>query len=321
MTQINERLGKYEIIELIGQGGMADVFRAKDTAMGRDVALKVLPPELARDPERIARFDREVRTSAGLSHPNIVVIHDVGYEDGFHYYSMELLTGGDLKQCIRTGVAPDQALTLLKEIAEALEYAHGKNIIHRDIKPENIMFDERGQSKLTDLGIAKAIGSGTRMTATGISIGTPHYMSPEQARGRMIDARSDIYSLGVVFYEMLTGDVPYSAGDTFAVAYSHINDPIPRLPSYLAEYQPLIDRMMAKHPKDRFQSASLLNQAIENLKSGQKPAHSSVETHISSKSIQYKDIPTKPGISRNIKWALGGVFFGIAYRYNYSNSQ
>jgi serine/threonine protein kinase len=240
---------------------MADVYQAEDTVMGRQVAMKVLPPEFARDPERVARFEKEVRNLAALDHPNIVTIYDVGHDNGCHYYTMALLTGGDLKQRIHQGLSPAKSLEIVKKMAQALGYAHQKGMIHRDIKPENIMFDDKGRSYLTDLGIARSIGSGTRMTKTGMSIGTPHYMSPEQARGQSVDGRSDLYSLGVVFYEMLTGKVPYDAEETFAVGLMHINDPVPELPVSMASFQCFIDRLLAKNPNDRFPDAlQLMNE-------------------------------------------------------------
>jgi serine/threonine-protein kinase PpkA len=175
---------------------------------------------------------------------------------------MPLLPGGDLKSRIRKGLSPGQALEILEPIASALAYAHAKGFVHRDIKPENILFNEHGWPILTDLGIAKVVGSDTRLTGTGMSIGTPHYMSPEQARGQEVDGRTDIYSLGVVFYEMLTGQVPYRASDSFAVALKHINDPVPQLPVELNVYQGILDNMLAKEPDQRYPGGEVL---IEQL--------------------------------------------------------
>jgi serine/threonine protein kinase len=256
-------IGKYRIVDKIGTGGMADVYRAEDTAMGRQVAMKVLPAEFARDPERVARFKKEVRNLAALEHPNIVTIYDVGHDNGSHFYTMALLPGGDLKARIGQGMAPLRALDILEELTVALQFAHSKGLIHRDIKPENIMFDIEGRPLLTDLGIAKAIGSSTRMTKTGMSIGTPHYMSPEQARGQQVDERSDLYSLGVLLFEMLTGKVPYHAEDMIAVALMHVSDPLPELPLHLVQFQPLVNKLMAKDAKDRFEHAGELIQALD----------------------------------------------------------
>ncbi len=273
MLESATQIGKYRIIEKIGTGGMADVYEAEDILLRRTVAMKVLPPEFARDPERIQRFEKEIRNLAALDHPNIVTVYDVGCDKGYHFYTMTLLPNGDLKQRIHEGISPNLALDIFEHIADALRIAHQQGLIHRDIKPQNILFDSRDRPLLTDLGIAKAIGSDTRMTRTGMIIGTPHYMSPEQARGKRIDHRSDLYSLGVVFYEMLTGSVPYEAEDTFAVGLMHINDPIPRLPQSLAIFQTIIDRLMAKNPVDRFSNANQLLSTIRKMRSGESIAN------------------------------------------------
>ena len=253
------RLGHYRIVGLLGRGGMADVYRAEDERLGREVALKAVPPEFARDPERVERFEREVRAAANLTHPNIVTVYEFGQGAGQHFYTMALMPGGDLKARVRAhpdGMPPEEARAVAAAMARALDYAHRQGFVHRDVKPENILFGEDGSAQLTDFGIARAMSSGTRMTATGMSIGSPHYMSPEQARGKEVDGRSDLYSLGVVLYEMLTGRVPFDAADTLAVAYAHVNDPVPELPPALAASQPVMDRLLAKSPDDRFASAA-----------------------------------------------------------------
>ena len=253
------RLGHYRIISLLGRGGMADVYRAEDERLGREVALKAVPPEFARDPERVERFEREVRAAARLTHPNIVTVYEFGQGAGQHFYTMALMPGGDLKARIRAhpeGMPAAAARAVAAAMARALDYAHRQGFVHRDVKPENILFGEDGAPQLTDFGIARAMSSGTRMTATGMSIGSPHYMSPEQARGQAVDGRSDLYSLGVVLYEMLTGGVPFDAADTLAVAYAHVNDPVPELPRDLTAWQPVVDRLLAKSPDDRFGSAA-----------------------------------------------------------------
>ena len=259
--QIGTRLGHYRIIALLGRGGMADVYRAEDERLGREVALKAVPPEFARDPERIERFEREVRAAARLSHPNIVTVFEFGHGEGQHFYTMALMPGGDLKARIRAhpqGMPPAEARAVAVAVARALNYAHQQGFVHRDVKPENILFWQDGTPQLTDFGIARAMESGTRMTATGMSIGSPHYMSPEQAQGLQVDGRSDLYSLGVVLYEMLTGRLPFEVGNTLAVAYAHVNNPVPELPPALAAWQPLLDRLLAKSPEDRYASAGEL---------------------------------------------------------------
>ena len=275
--QIGSRLGHYRILSLLGRGGMADVYRAEDERLGREVALKAVPPEFARDPERVERFRREVRAAAGLTHPNIVTVYEFGQGEGQHFYTMELMSGGDLKDRIRAhpeGIPPDESREVAAAIARALDYAHRRGFVHRDVKPENILFGEDGTPQLTDFGIARAMAEKTRMTATGMSIGSPHYMSPEQARGQLVDGRSDLYSLGVVLYEMLTGRLPFDSADTFEVGLSHIKDPVPELPRELAAWQPVVERLMAKLPEDRYGSAGEVAELLATEGSQQAPAAS-----------------------------------------------
>ena len=255
------RLGRYRILDLLGRGGMADVYRAEDERLDREVALKLVPPEFARDPDRVERFEREVRAAAKLTHSNIVTVYEFGQGESQPFYTMALMRGGDLKTRIRShpeGMPPEEARGIALAVARALAHAHGEGFVHRDVKPENILFGQDGVPQLTDFGIARAMSSGTRMTATGMSIGSPHYMSPEQARGQPVDGRSDLYSLGVVLYEMLTGKVPFDAADTFAVGLSHINDPVPKLPKKVAAWQPVLERLLAKSPADRYRNAGEL---------------------------------------------------------------
>lgn len=259
--EIDTRLGHYRIIGRLGRGGMADVYHAEDERLGREVALKAVPPEFAGDPERVERFKQEVRAAAGLTHTNIITVYEFGQGASQRFYTMALMPGGDLKTRIRahpTGLPPEEAQTVAAAIARALDYAHRSGFVHRDVKPENILFDGEGTPHLTDFGIARALSSGTRMTATGTSLGSPHYMSPEQVRGQTVDGRSDLYSLGVVLHEMLTGRLPFDAADLLAVAYAHVNDPVPKLPAALAEWQEVLDRLLAKSPSDRFGTAGAL---------------------------------------------------------------
>ena len=275
--QIGSRLGHYRIVDLLGRGGMADVYRAEDERLGREVALKAVPPEFERDPERVERFRREVRAAARLTHPNIVTVYEFGQGEGQHFYTMELMPGGDLKARIRAhpeGMLPEVAREVAAAMARALDYAHRRGFVHRDVKPENILFGEDGSPQLTDFGIARAVSERIRMTATGMSIGSPHYMSPEQARGQLVDGRSDIYSLGVVLYEMLTGRLPFDSADTFEIGLSHINDPVPKLPRKLADWQPLLERLMAKAPEDRYASAAEVAAVLESKARTQAPAPS-----------------------------------------------
>ena len=269
--QIGSRLGHYRILSLLGRGGMAEVYRAEDERLGRVVALKALPPEFARDPELVERFRREVRAAARLNHPNIVTVYEFGQGEGQHFYTMEMLTDGDLKGRIRArpgGMPPSEAGEVAAAIARALDYAHRRGFVHRDVKPENILFGEDGTPQLTDFGIARAMSERTRMTKTGMSIGSPHYMSPEQARGELVDGRSDVYSLGVVLYEMLSGRLPFDSADTFEVGLSHLKDPVPQLPGELAAWQPVVERLMAKAPEDRYGSAAEVAELLSSEEAG-----------------------------------------------------
>jgi serine/threonine protein kinase len=262
---------EYEIIEELGRGGMAMVYRAKDRQLEREVAVKVLPFSLAFDTEFVERFQREARTAAQLEHPNIISIYRVGRSGRVIYFVMKFLRGASLSTVLaaRKKLNPPEIRRLLLEAGSALGYAAQRGIVHRDIKPDNIMFDEFGQSVLTDFGIAKA-ASGQKLTGTGMSIGTPHYMSPEQARAQPIDGRSDIYSLGVVAYQCLTGTVPYDGEDSFSIGYKHITEPIPTPNLVTADERRIfevIKRMLMKDPFDRYQSceelvASFRGQAI-----------------------------------------------------------
>ena len=226
----------------------------KDRQLEREVAIKVLPFSLAFDTEFVERFQREARTAAQLEHPNIVAIYRVGRSGRVIYFVMKLLRGNSLSHLLgnRKRLSPPEIRRLLLEAGSALGYAAQRGIVHRDIKPDNIMFDEFGQSVLTDFGIAKA-ASGQKLTGTGMSIGTPHYMSPEQARAQPIDGRSDIYSLGEVAYQCLTGTVPYDGEDSFSIGYKHITEPIP-MPSLVTADErrifEIIKRMLMKDPFD-----------------------------------------------------------------------
>ena len=258
---------EYELEKELGRGGMAIVYKARDKALEREVAVKVLPFSLSFDAEFVERFQREARTSAKLEHPNIIPIYRVGKSGRVIYFVMKFIRGKALSAVIEArGALPvPEIKRVLMEAGRALGYAHKHGIVHRDIKPDNIMFDELGQAIVTDFGIAKA-QSGARLTGTGMSIGTPHYMSPEQARAQTLDGRSDLYSLGVVGYQCLTGHVPFDGEDSFSIGYKHIMEELPTPPLETAEQRDMfaiVQRMMAKKPEDRFQSAEELVAALE----------------------------------------------------------
>jgi serine/threonine-protein kinase len=258
---------EYEILEELGRGGMAIVFKARERQLERDVAIKVLPFSLAFDKEFVERFQREARTSAKLEHPNIIPIYRVGRSGRVIYFVMKFLRGKPLSAVLaaRGSLPAGEIRQVLAQVARALAYAHKSGIVHRDIKPDNIMFDEHGHAVVTDFGIAKA-ATGGKLTGTGMSIGTPHYMSPEQARAQALDGRSDIYSLGVVAYQCLTGSVPYDGEDSFSIGYKHIMEELPTPPLDSADKRELFEiirKMMTKSPDERFQTAEELSQVLE----------------------------------------------------------
>jgi len=255
----------FRMVRLLGQGGMADVYEAVQEKLDRKVAVKVMIPELFRDESFSARFIREAQTAARLNHPNVLHIYDVGATPSCNYIVMECLLES-LKAWLKRGaLRPDAALHVMDRIGHALDYAHRKGIVHRDIKPDNIMFREDGTPVLTDFGIAKAMDSTTKLTRTGSSVGTPHYMSPEQISGLEIDGRADFYSLGIVFFEMLTGRVPYEATDPLAICMKHVHEPVPVLPLPLSCYQRLLEALLAKKPEKRLSSGEELQKWIAGL--------------------------------------------------------
>ncbi|MEX2153318.1 MAG: serine/threonine-protein kinase [Gemmatimonadaceae bacterium] len=258
----------YEVLEELGRGGMAHVYRARERALDREVAIKVLPSIMAMDADFVDRFQHEARTAGKLEHPNIVPIYRVGIAGvggRVIYFVMKLLRGQSLATVLkeRKKLEVGEVRRILCETAAALGYAAKRNVVHRDIKPDNIMLDDEGRCVVTDFGIAKT--SGGPLTAAGTSMGTPRYMSPEHARGIPLDGRSDMYSLGVVAYQCLTGTTPFDADDPFAILYKHINEPLPR-PELETDDEwalyAVIEKMLAKKPEDRFQSADDLIAAL-----------------------------------------------------------
>ncbi|MFA7554253.1 MAG: protein kinase [Spongiibacteraceae bacterium] len=255
----------YTILEPLGEGGMAMVYLAVQENFQRQVAVKVLSARLLSDPSFGVRFLREARIVAQLSHQNIVPVFDVGQHGDCHYIAMELLKGGDLKQRLAKGLPLSECLVIVEQIASALHYAASKNFVHRDIKPENVLFREDGSAVVSDFGIARSTESETNMTLTGTIIGTPSYMSPEQAQALPLDGRSDLYSLGIILFEMLTGNVPYTADSAISIGLKHITDAIPELPDEVAEFQEIIDKALAKSPEDRFQTGQEFIEALDDL--------------------------------------------------------
>ncbi len=255
MAKIAVEIPGYELERLIGRGGMAEVYVARQISLGRKVALKILLQTLSPDAHFATRFEREARTAAALQHPNIIKIFDTGIYNGRYYIAMEYLGSRTVRNLIIEGMPPDLAVEYLIKLANALDYAHTKGVIHRDIKPTNILLYHDNEPVLSDFGISRLVDSNSTLTATGMMLGSPRYISPEQARGGVIDSRSDLYALGAIFYEMLTGTAPYETEDTLALMYMHVNDAIPRLPPELNRYQPVIDGLMAKKPEQRLATA------------------------------------------------------------------
>ena len=255
----------HRIIRRIGTGGMAMVYLAEQLGAERKVALKVLLPEHNRDSEAVQRFENEARTIGRLDHPHIVRIFDVGRAvSGEAYFSMPWLPRGDLTQ--RHGRRdPATIISIVRALLDALAYAHKRHVIHRDVKPENVMFDKDNNPQLADFGIALSTPSGIRLTRPGATVGSSGYMSPEQARGLPTDARTDIYSVGVMLYELLTGEMPYQGPDALSVSIAHVEDPVPTLPPAQRIWQPLIDRAMAKSPEERFGSAEEMREALDAI--------------------------------------------------------
>jgi eukaryotic-like serine/threonine-protein kinase len=269
---------RYGVMELLGSGGMAEVYLAHDEVLDRDVALKVLSSRYANDEEFVERFRREAYSAAALSHPNIVSIFDRGEsEEGTYYIAMEYLSGGTLKDCIvrRGCFPPHTAVAVTAQIAEALDAAHQYGVVHRDVKPHNILVTEFGDVKVTDFGIARAASS-SKMTHTGTILGTAHYVSPEQAMGEPVGPQSDLYSLGVVLYEMLTGEPPYDADSPLGVAMKHVNGhmrpPQEVNPSIPAGINAVTVRLLAKDPEDRYPDVASLLKDLERVEKGLAPA-------------------------------------------------
>jgi serine/threonine-protein kinase len=251
--------GRYELLELIGKGGMSSVWKAHDRLLDRQIAIKVLHPHFTEDEEYVERFRREARSVAQLSHPNIVTVIDRGEDAGRQFIVFEYVEGENLKQLLeRSGPMPVRdALVMALQMARALSFAHGRGLIHRDVKPQNVLLNPDGQAKMTDFGIAREVDV-QGVTITGTVLGTSEYIAPEQARGQQVDAQTDVYSLGVVLYELLTGAVPYKGDNFVTVALKHVNEPAPSVLETRPEVPPrvalAVERAMAKSPAERFES-------------------------------------------------------------------
>ncbi len=268
---IGKLLGnRYEILEPLGGGGMAIIYKGRDNYLNRIVTIKILRPEFTCDEDFVKRFHREAQAVASLSHPNIVSIYDVGKEEKVHYLVMEYVKGDNLKNLIRKDgvLTPERAVEIARQVSEALQHAHENNIVHRDVKPQNILITREGRVKLTDFGIAREATTAT-LTQTDAVVGSVHYLSPEQARGETAGPQSDIYSLGTVLYEMVTGVLPFQGDTPIGVALKHIREDPPRPsklnPAVKRGLENIITRAMSKLPADRYKSAQLMATELEAL--------------------------------------------------------
>ncbi|MDX1810696.1 MAG: protein kinase [Gammaproteobacteria bacterium] len=253
----------YTIQERIGRGGMAEVYKARQDVFDRIVAIKVLSPELEANREFSERFVNEAKNAASFNHPNIVTIHDAGKSENHSYIVMEFAEYGDLSDRIARGLKLQQVIAIMKQLCAALSYIHERGIVHRDIKPANIFFRKDDTAVIADFGISKTLSNDEKLTQVGMAIGSPDYMSPEQCMGLELDARSDLYSLGVVFYEMLSHRKPYQATDPTGVSMQHISAPVPDLPEEFSLFQPVLDRLMAKSAEERYANAAAVSDALE----------------------------------------------------------
>jgi ribosomal protein L40E len=311
--RLQESVGEsYRLLELLGRGGMGIVFRAHETALDREVALKVLALDPVLSPEAWGRFEREARLAARLDHPHIVPIFAVGQRHTVAFYTMRLVRGGTLEDMLagHQALAPEHVLDILRDVAKALDYAHGQGVVHRDIKPANVLIGDSGHAMVSDFGIAKALGAGDAPVGSGTGIiGSPGYMSPEQWRGEDIDARADQYALGVMAFEMLTGHRPFETVKVQDLMRLHLSADVPNLSSLRSGVTPVVDaairRAMAKRPSDRFASATAFVDALAGRRPV-APTRSSIAVVVPGEPRTLGGVPAAPvtaGSSRRSGWA------------------
>jgi serine/threonine protein kinase len=317
--ELRERLtralaGRYEITNLLGRGGMAVVFLAQDLTLERQVAIKVLPPDMTLDTKLIPRFQQEAKTAAKLDHPNIIPIYRVESEAGLNYFVMKYVTGHSLEQMLDKGPLPiELARRVLRDAAMALGHAHKRGIVHRDVKPANIMLETDGRVVLTDFGISKALEGGSALTGTGAIIGTPHYMAPEQAKGHEVDGRADQYSLAVVGHQILTGKQPFE-GSSHSILYKHVFEPPPRIfevrPDAPADLCAALDRALSKEPEKRFASMEEFAGAVSGERTGPRTVVSAPVKPLGGKATKPKARPSilrRSLIAAGLCAAIGGA--------------
>jgi hypothetical protein len=267
---IGKTIGQYEIVEKIGVGGMATVYKAYQSSINRYVAVKILPTQFVHDPNFVKRFTQEAKAIAALEHPHILPVYDFGTQEGLTYMVMRYIEGGTLADLMGQPMPNERIVGIVGNMAKALDYAHSQGVVHRDIKPSNILMDKHGEALLTDFGIAKVMQDtgGTKLTGAGSILGTPEYMSPEQAEGVSVDHRSDLYSLGVVLYELLTGQPPYQAKTPLAIVLMHAQEPLPPPhtvnPNVAEPLEQVVLKAMAKNRNQRYQTAAEMEQALKN---------------------------------------------------------
>lgn len=309
-----KQFGPYRIVAPLGEGGMAAVYKAFQANMDRYVALKILPRTLASDPQFMGRFQQEAKVLAKLQHPHILPVHDFGEAGGYTYIVMPFVETGTLGDLLRGEPLPlRQIRSIVSQVGDALDYAHSLGVVHRDVKPSNILIDQRGNCLLTDFGIAKIVGGTTTYTQTGAVIGTPAYMSPEQIRGDKLDGRSDIYSLGVVLYEMATGRPPYRAETPPAVFVKHLHDPLPpphtHNPNIPPEVEQAILKALTKERDDRYQTAAELTAALSRPARAPRPPAAPAAQAAQREPAPAAPKPPPKGRRRYLIWAL--VVFGL----------
>jgi serine/threonine-protein kinase len=300
---------RYEILGPLGQGGMGMVYKARDRTLDEVVAIKVLRPDFAQDPKMAERFRSEIKLARKVRHPNVCAIHDYGEDRGLLYISMELVEGTDLKRILRErgALPPAEAYAIALQVAEGLQAVHDAGIIHRDLKTPNIMVDAKGFARLMDFGIAKRQGGGGAATATGHVLGTPEYMSPEQAQGKRVDARADIYALGILIFELFTGHVPFRGDTPISTILKHINDAPPldvaRLPG---ELRPVLAKCLAKQPESRYPSARAVGEALAEARD---PSRRQVP--MPTEALEAPTLPQRRPQRRLQPWLLALPFMAV----------